>query len=471
MSSAIPDYIGMAQQADKAGMQDAQGMAGLMERGFKLGSQMDDRDRMKQARDAFQGAWNSGNPEDVQRVMAAFPEYAAKIQQLIGVRDDQHRKDVGSMAVNLSGLLDSGNIQGAQEYISQHKNLFDPSGVFSAGSVVNALGEAAKDSQKLGMWKDWAKKLMLSTLNPKEITDWASGQQKLGLDAQRIANEYELGGERINLQRELGNQRNQLGWARMNDIDNYHEQILKRGTPGEREWEFFNNLPPEQQAQYLNMKRGPGSGGVGIFQGPQSVKLANGQTVDIDPKVHGSGSNAFYQGRDANGKLINVPVNTVVTPVSSAELAGQQMLGKDLASLLYANQSDLEHITGYARGGGVGNMPFGADTYTGYKGGSARDAYSAAKRIQGNMQNKGVAAAKEMGASGINTVAEAKMYFQSMPQLDFSSPDSLISSAQKIKEYTEQYNQQHGVKYASGTGKDEKNGARGMSDEELLKGL
>ncbi|MDK9585414.1 hypothetical protein [Lelliottia wanjuensis] len=232
MSGSVPDYIGMAQSSDKLGLQKAQGATSLLEHGFDFGAKVEDRQRMQQAREAFQGAWNSNNPEDVQRVMAAFPEYAAKIQKLIGVRDDQHRKDVGSMAVQLSGLLEGGDTQGAQDYIRQHKGMFDPSGMFSADSVANAIGAAAQDPQKLGMWKDWAKKLMLSTLNPKEITDWATSQQKLGLDAQRIANQLELGTQRINLQSQLGAQRNQLGYARLEEAIRSHNMLNETRREG-----------------------------------------------------------------------------------------------------------------------------------------------------------------------------------------------------------------------------------------------
>lgn len=66
------------------------------------------------------------------------------------------------------------------------------------------------------------------------------------------------------------------------------------------------------------------------------------------------------------------------------------------------------------------------------------------------MQNQGIAAARDMGASGINTVAEAKMYFQGMPQVDFSSPEALQQSMRDIKQYTDNYNQQYNVNVGNG---------------------
>ncbi|HHI2551356.1 TPA: hypothetical protein ACP41M_001072 [Klebsiella aerogenes] len=474
MSASVPNYIDMASSAAQSGVNTARGMLGALQQGYDFGTKMQDRQRMMQARDAFGAAWNSGNPEDVQRVMAQFPEYAAQIQKLIGVRDDQHRKDVGSMAVQLSGLLDSGNIQGAQDFIRQRKSMFDPSGMFSADSVANAIGAAAqadsvidKDgnhSNKLGQWKDWASKLALSTLSPEEATNYGLNLQRLAEQEQR-----DLWGHQ---DRQAGNQ---LGWANYGERQRYHNEMFNRGTPGEREWAFFNGLSPEDQEKYLRMKRGPGVGS-GAIQGMQTVKLSNGQEVQIDPKVHGSGDKAFYQGFDADGKVVNVPVSTVQTPISSQQQAGQTALDSDINTVLSASDEDLGHITGSLRGGGTGKMPFGADTYTGYKGGASRDVYNAANRIQGRMQNQGIADAKAAGASGINTVAEAKMYFQGMPQLDYSSPQALKSSLENIRDYTNEFNQSHGVKYSPTAQKPESKGGgekstSQMSDEELLGGL
>lgn len=87
----------------------------------------------------------------------------------------------------------------------------------------------------------------------------------------------------------------------------------------------------------------------------------------------------------------------------------------------------------------------GADVRSRLTGKEQRQLYNSAQRIQGRMQNQGVAAARDMGASGINTVAEAKMYFQGMPQVDYSSPEAMQQSIREIQEYTNNYNQQYNV--------------------------
>jgi hypothetical protein len=372
-----------------------------------------------------------------------FPEYIPKMQKQMGIRDDRHRLDMGSMTAKLHGLLSAGDAEGAKALVQQNANLFDKEGPYSAQGVAGMIDSG--DEKTLQRLDNWAQSTTMGTLTPLEIIREGDMQQRLGLDAQRLAQNYDLG------QRRIG-----LGYQRLNEMSEYRQEILNRGTPSMRDFEFFRSLSPEQQGQYqaLHGGRGLGGGGSGssFGAGLRPVQLSNGNNVQIDPKVHGAGANAFYQGLDANGNIIDVPISSVTTPISATQQAGKTALNDDLNTIDGASNEDLEHITGYMRGGGVGEMPLGADAYTGYKGGIARDTYSAAKRIQGNMQNKGIAAAKSMGASGINTVAEAKMYFQSMPQLDFSSPDELKKSVGVIKDYTRNYNAEHDVSYPGGKG-------------------
>lgn len=116
---------------------------------------------------------------------------------------------------------------------------------------------------------------------------------------------------------------------------------------------------------------------------------------------------------------------------------------KDIDAIANADASALDFMTGMT--GGAGNPAIGADVRSRLTGKEQRQLYNSAQRIQGRMQNHGVAAARDMGASGINTVAEAKMYFQGMPQVDYSSPEAMQQSIREIQEYTNNYNQQYNV--------------------------
>lgn len=146
--------------------------------------------------------------------------------------------------------------------------------------------------------------------------------------------------------------------------------------------------------------------------------------------------------------MVRLPASAIAAPPTSAASAQNYAMAKDLDAIENASPDKLDFMTGVT--GGNGSPAVGADVRSRLKGGDQRKLYNATQRIQGRMQNQGIAAARDMGASGINTVAEAKMYFQGMPQLDFSSPEAAQESVRNIRQYTDQYNQQYNVNVGAG---------------------
>lgn len=193
-----------------------------------------------------------------------------------------------------------------------------------------------------------------------------------------------------------------------------------------------------RRGQDMAMRRSMSSGG---GEGERTVQLSDGRTVGIVGKVHGAGANAYYEGIDNNGNTVRVPANSIAAPASSSASATNYAMKKDIDAILNADPEQLDFMTGVS--GGVGTPAVGADYRSRWNGKEQRQFYTAAQRVQGRMQNQGIAAARDMGASGINTVAEAKMYFQGMPQMDYSSPDAMKQSLMEIQEYTNNYNQQY----------------------------
>lgn len=193
-----------------------------------------------------------------------------------------------------------------------------------------------------------------------------------------------------------------------------------------------------RRGQDMAMQRSMSSGG---GEGERTVQLSDGRTVGIVGKVHGSGANAYYEGIDNNGNTVRVPANSIAAPASSSASATNYAMKKDIDAILNADPEQLDFMTGVS--GGVGAPAVGADYRSRWNGKEQRQFYTAAQRVQGRMQNQGIEAARDMGASGINTVAEAKMYFQGMPQMDYSSPDAMKQSLMEIQEYTNNYNQQY----------------------------
>ncbi|MCZ6120724.1 hypothetical protein O5168_15170 [Escherichia coli] len=194
------------------------------------------------------------------------------------------------------------------------------------------------------------------------------------------------------------------------------------------------------------MQRASMKGAVGNNE--RTVQLADGRTVTVGGKLHGAGANAFYEGIDNEGNMVRVPAGSIAAPATSAASAQNYAMKKDLDAISGASIDDLGFMTGIT--GSSGSPALGADIRSRASGGDQRKLYNSAQRIQGKMQNQGIAAARDMGASGINTVAEAKMYFQGMPQVDFSSPEALQQSMRDIQQYTDNYNQQYNVNVGNG---------------------
>ncbi|EMK9423890.1 phage DNA ejection protein, partial [Escherichia coli] len=196
-----------------------------------------------------------------------------------------------------------------------------------------------------------------------------------------------------------------------------------------------------RRGQDLAMQRASTRGIAGNNE--RTVQLSDGRTVTVGGKLHGAGANAFYEGIDNEGNMVRVPASSIAAPATSSASAQNYAMKKDIDAIANADASALDFMTGMT--GGAGNPAIGADVRSRLTGKEQRQLYNSAQRIQGRMQNQGVAAARDMGASGINTVAEAKMYFQGMPQVDYSSPEAMQQSIREIQEYTNNYNQQYNV--------------------------
>lgn len=199
-----------------------------------------------------------------------------------------------------------------------------------------------------------------------------------------------------------------------------------------------------RRGQDMASQRAGAAGG----QGDRVVQLADGRTVNVGGKLHGAGANAFYEGIDNAGNMVRVPASAIAAPATSAASAQNYAMKKDLDAISGAKAGDLNFMTGMT--GGNGSPSWDAEARSRWNGGDQRQLFNATKRIQGKMQNQGIAAAKDMGASGINTIPEAKLYFQGMPQVDYSSPESMQQSIRDIQQYTDNYNQQYQVDVGSG---------------------
>lgn len=306
----------------------------------------------------------------------------------------------------------------------------------------------------------------LAATSPEAMSAWlqnnAADLQRVGLDPSEVAQTYQQNPQ------QFGEFVDHLGMAALGPVDYFNAQdkivgqalnrdklneTVRSNKAGEGLQARGQNITMRGQdisaatarrGQDMASQRAGAAGG----QGDRVVQLADGRTVNVGGKLHGAGANAFYEGIDNAGNIVRVPASSIAAPATSAASAQNYAMKKDLDAISGASADDLGFMTGVT--GSSGSPALGADIRSRASGGDQRKLYNAAQRVQGKIQNQGIAAARDMGASGINTVAEAKMYFQGMPQVDYSSPEAMQQSMRDIQQYTDNYNQQYQVDVGNG---------------------
>ncbi|HFU9031738.1 TPA: DNA transfer protein [Escherichia coli] len=340
-------------------------------------------------------AWASGDPSGLFKFAQENPAFVAQAQQAFSGLNEQQRNDMGDLAMRANVALSQGP-EAYSKFITDNKDRLNRVGANADWMIQTGIQNPEQLSHMLTT-------MSLGALGPEKafaVQDKMVGRE---IDRGRLAETIRS---------------NQAG-----------EALTARGQ----------NIT--MRGQDLSMQRASMKGAVGNNE--RTVQLADGRTVTVGGKLHGAGANAFYEGIDNEGNMVRVPAGSIAAPATSAASAQNYAMKKDLDAISGASIDDLGFMTGIT--GSSGSLALGADIRSRASGGDQRNLYNAAQRIQGKMQNQGIAAARDMGASGINTVAEAKMYFQGMPQVDFSSPEALQQSMRDIQQYTDNYNQQYNV--------------------------
>ncbi|NBL88825.1 phage DNA ejection protein [Proteus sp. G2673] len=402
--------------ANNMGLQALNGLVGLA----GIYQENKAKERLGEFQKAWGEAYANSDRDGMRQLLATYPEYAQAITGgMQGVSADV-RESLGNLSSGYRNAVMNGN---ATDYVRQNADTFRRLGI----DPMEAVSIAEKD--------------------PKAAVQLADhiGMSSLGIDDYFNLQDKQLGRQIDQGRLDEQIRSNQAGEA----LTREGHQIQVRGqnisaqnsmrsasSAGSKpaavqEYEYMMTLSPEQRKQFLALK---GKSGTEM----QQAQLANGQTVMIDPNAQGAGDSKYYKGFDANGNVVTIPVNALSSVSSTAGTASSTRMNEDLSLIANAPASQLNAITGVT--GGTGTAPITADAGTRTVNKDARALYNAAQRIQGNMQNQGIGAAREMGASGINTVAEAKMFFQSMPQLDYSSPEALQNSVKIIDQYTKAFN-------------------------------
>ncbi|WP_114210041.1 phage DNA ejection protein [Escherichia coli] len=391
---------------NNVGLQALQGISSVMD----MYKQIDQQKRQQEFQQAYADAYTSGDRDAMRKLASQYPEQFDAVRNGMKFVDEDQRSTVGTLAA--SARLAASSPEAMMSWLQNNSSELTRAGV-------DPLDVAKMYQQNPQGFTEFVDHLGMAALGPEQYFQAQDRIVGREIDRGKLAETIRS---------------NQAGEA----LTARGQNITMRGQD--------LSASTARRGQDLAMQRASMKGAVGNNE--RTVQLADGRTVTVGGKLHGAGANAFYEGIDNEGNMVRVPAGSIAAPATSAASAQNYAMKKDLDAISGASIDDLGFMTGIT--GSSGSPALGADIRSRVSGGDQRKLYNAAQRIQGKMQNQGIAAARDMGASGINTVAEAKMYFQGMPQVDFSSPEALQQSMRDIQQYTDNYNQQYNVNVGNG---------------------
>ncbi|EFI6096194.1 DNA transfer protein [Escherichia coli] len=400
---------------NNVGLTALRGLAGVAD----IYKQQQQQERKKAFQKGYADAYASGDREQMRNLITAFPEEFEEVRKGMGYVDDAQRDDFGNLALKAQVASSLGPGAFGRFMMDNEKEMR------RLGIPPETIAEMqVNDPQG---FQHFAGNLALFSLGHEKYFDIKDRMEGRDIERDKLAETI-----RSNKAGE-GLQAQSIAVSRENSL-----RTAGGAVPASvKEYQYFNSLSPEQQKTYLRVRGRPDAGGENV------VQLADGRTVTVGRKLHGAGANAFYEGIDNEGNMVRVPASSIAAPATSAANAQNYEMKKDLDAISGASIDDIGFMTGIT--GSSGSFALGADIRSRASGVEERRLYNAAQRIMGKMQNQGIAAARDMGASGINTEAEANRYFQGMPKPDFSSPEALQQSMRDIQQYTDNYNQQYNV--------------------------
>ncbi|EIY1627839.1 TPA: phage DNA ejection protein [Escherichia coli] len=400
--------------ANNVGLTALQGLSGIA----GVFQQEKQAQRQKEFQQAYANAYASGDRGALRQLATQYPDQIESVRKGMGFIDEDQRNSIGTLAAG--ARLAASSPEAMQSWLQNNAKELTRVGV----DPNNVAQMYQQNPSGFGEFVDHLGMAALGPIDYFNVQDKMAGRE---IDRGRLAETIRSNkaGEGLKAQ--------SIAVSRENSL-----RTAGGAVPASvKEYQYFNSLSPEQQKTYLRVRGRPDAGGENV------VQLADGRTVTVGRKLHGAGANAFYEGIDNEGNMIRVPASSIAAPATSAANAQNYEMKKDLDAISGASIDDLGFMTGIT--GSSGSFALGADIRSRASGVEERRLYNAAQRIMGKMQNQGIAAARDMGASGINTEAEANRYFQGMPKPDFSSPEALQQSMRDIQQYTDNYNQQYNV--------------------------
>lgn len=317
--------------------------------------------KQQEADAAFQkeyaAAIQSGDRQQVRNLMTKYPRQLEKIQSGMKWADEDQRNSIGTLAAG--ARLAASSPEAMQSWLQNNAKALARVGV----DPNNVAQMYQQNPSGFGEFVDHLGMAALGPIDYFNVQDKMVGRE---IDRGRLAETIRS---------------NQAGEA----LTARGQNITMRGQD--------LSASTARRGQDLAMQRASTRGTAGNDE--RTVQLSDGRTVTVGGKLHGAGANAFYEGIDNEGNMVRVPAGSIAAPATSAASAQNYAMKKDLDAISGASIDDLGFMTGIT--GSSGSPALGADIRSRASGGDQRKLYNAAQRIQGKMQNQGIAAARDMG--------------------------------------------------------------------------
>lgn len=323
-------------------------------------------------------AWASGDPSGLFKFAQENPAFVAQAQQAFSGLNDQQRNDMGDLAMRANVALSQGP-EAYSKFITDNKDRLNRVGANADWMIQTGIQNPEQLSHMLTT-------MSLGALGPEKafaVQDKMAGRE---IDRGRLAETIRS---------------NQAGEA----LTARGQNITMRGQD--------LSASTARRGQDLAMQRASTRRIAGNDE--RTVQLSDGRTVTVGGKLHGAGANAFYEGIDNEGNMVRVPASSIAAPATSSASAQNYAMKKDIDAIANADASALDFMTGMT--GGAGNPAIGADVRSRLTGKEQRQLYNSAQRIQGRMQNQGVAAARDMGASVLTPLQKRRCIFRGCRRL------------------------------------------------------
>lgn len=298
------------------------------------------------------------------------------------------------------------------------------------GKAAQATGQALYNNDAKEHRLKQVDQLEQAGMNPLDIQNWINSGDKKDLVTNKGS--WTSGGNGTMFNTLTGETR-QIQGAVNNNVP------VKTENLGDRVIEYYADGTTKERSRGVSPDKtfsaaGATGGGIGLDDDEANANggfvFENGQWVQHTTYANGRPktvvANATQQKALNEQQAANVPD------------ANQALVNNDIQHLQGLSDDQIGQFTGHV----ISHSPEAQAAYAEYQGKDAVANLAASKRLSTQMGNTAIAAAKQAGASGINTEAELKRFTAGVPQVRYSSESDYKQSLKEIQDYADNFKNQ-----------------------------